>query len=94
MVARRGHIRLHLTWSMDDPPQRTLCYVNETDTRAAVVWRSFAGAPDRYTTMAVAGGTGGTGGAATPTYHPTAGEAMSTAWRYVTDHKPAPQGRE
>ena len=91
VVARRGHIRLHLTWSMDDPPQRTLCYVNETDTRAAVVWRSFAGAPDRYTTMAVAGGTGG---AATPTYHPTAGEAMSTAWRYVTDHKPAPQGRE
>ena len=23
-----------------------------------------------------------------------AGEAMRTAWRYVTDHKPAPQGRE
>ena len=40
--------------------------MNETDTRAAVVWRSFAGAPDRYTTMTVEGGKGGKGGTATP----------------------------
>ena len=92
MVARRGHIRLHLTWSMAEPPQRTLCYVNETDTRAAVVWRSFDGAPDRYTTMAVEGGKGGTATPPPPTYHPTATEAMSAAWRHVNGK--VSQGRE
>ena len=83
VVARRGHIRLHLTWSMDDPPQRTLCYVNETDTREL---------RRRARPLHDDGRGGRHGRRGDPDLPPD--QAMRTAWRYVTDHKPAPQGRE